>query len=73
VRRFKSTFAICKDKFIRQPIDTDIPDFEDAVRYFRALHAGTDCILSRNARDFARRHEISVLPPREFLAEIEME
>ena len=63
----------CNALIINQAIDADMPDFEDAVQYFSALHAGADCILSRNAGDFPRRPEVPVLSPREFLAELELE
>ena len=61
----------CNGDVIRQAIDSDLPDFEDAVQYFSALHAGADCILSRNAGDFPRRSAVPVLSPAELLARIE--
>ena len=75
VRTLAGIFAptACDARVIRQAVDADMPDFEDAVQYFSALHAGADCILSRNAGDFPRRPEVPVLSPREFLAELELE
>ena len=34
------------------PCSADIPDFEDAVQFFSAIHAQADCIITRNVRDF---------------------
>jgi predicted nucleic acid-binding protein len=63
----------CDSLIINQAIDSDLPDFEDAVQYFSAVHAGADCILSRNPDDFPRRPAVPVLSPTEFLAQLEME
>lgn len=66
------TPAACDAQVIRQAADADTPDFEDAVQYFSALHAGVDCILSRNADDFPRKPVVPVLSPTEFLAQLEV-
>ncbi len=63
----------CDSLVINQAIDSDLSDFEDAVQYFSALHAGADCILSRNPGDFPRRPAVPVLSPTEFLSQIEVE
>ena len=42
-------------------------DFEDALQYFSAIQSGTDCIVTRNVKDFALS-EIEVLTPSDFLA-----
>jgi predicted nucleic acid-binding protein len=67
------TPVACDSLIINQAIDSDLPDFEDAMQYFSALHAGADCILSRNPADFPRRPAVPVLSPTEFLAQLEME
>lgn len=67
------TPATCDAQVIRQAVDAGLPDFEDAVQYFSALHAAADCILSRNPGDFPRRPVVPVLSPTEFLAQLEME
>jgi predicted nucleic acid-binding protein len=62
--------AAVDGRVISQAIDSDLNDFEDAVQYFSALHAGADCIVSRNVKDFPRRPAIPVLTPEELLAEL---
>ena len=44
-----------------------VNDFEDALQYFSAIQSGTDCIVTRNVKDFALS-EIEVLTPSDFLA-----
>ena len=67
------TAVACDLRIINQAIDSDLSDFEDAVQYFSAVHAGTDCILSRNPDDFPRRPAVPVFSPTEFLAQLEAE
>ena len=59
--------ATCDDQIVRQAVDAEWDDFEDAVQYFSAVHAKADCLVSRNADHFADS-EIPVLSPAEFLA-----
>jgi predicted nucleic acid-binding protein len=66
------TPAACDEAVVRQAARADLDDFEDAVQYFSALHAGADCILTRNVADFPRRPALPVLTPREFLARSEL-
>ena len=61
----------CDGRIINQAIDSNLPDFEDAVQYFSALHADADCILTRNVKDFPRRSALPILTPAEFMAEHE--
>ncbi|MFO8008582.1 MAG: PIN domain-containing protein [Candidatus Brocadiia bacterium] len=61
----------CDERILDQAIDSDMADFEDAVRYSSALHAGADRILSRNVGDFPRRPAVPVLSPKEFLAQLD--
>ena len=67
------TPAACNDRVIRQAVEADISDFEDAVQYFSALHAGADNIITRNAADFPRQTEMPVLSPQEFLAKVDFQ
>ncbi len=67
------TPVACDSLIINQAIDSDLPDFRNAVQYFSALHAGADCMLSHNPGDFPRRPAVPVLSPTEFLAQLEME
>ncbi|MCD6416757.1 MAG: PIN domain-containing protein [Planctomycetes bacterium] len=46
------TTVTCDALVVNQAIDADIPDFEDAVQCFGALHAGADCILTRDVGGF---------------------
>ena len=75
VRLLRDSFglAVCDSFVINRAIDSDLPDFEDAVQYFSALHAEADCIITRNAPDFPRRPALPVLSPAEFLAQFEAE
>ncbi len=66
------TPATCDAQVIRQAAGTRARDFEDAVQYSSALHAGAECILSRNLRGYPRRPAVPILSPTEFLAKIEM-
>lgn len=45
-------------------------DFEDAVLYEAALHAGAEYIVTRNSIDF-KKSQLPVLEPREFINMIE--
>jgi len=65
------TPTTCDGQVVRQAVHAGLSDFEDAVQYFSALHAGADCILTRNAAGFPRRPAVSVLSPREFLAQLD--
>ena len=67
------TAVACDASVINRAIDSKMRDFEDAVQYFSALHAGADCILSRNPGDFPRRPAVPVFSPTEFLAQLEMD
>ena len=54
-------------RILNQAIDSDIPDFEDAIQFYSALHARADFLLTRNARDFPAAI-LPILAPDEFLA-----
>jgi predicted nucleic acid-binding protein len=58
----------CDHQIVSQAIDSGIKDFEDAVQYHSALHAGADCIVSRNPDHFPRTMDCPVVSPAEFLA-----
>lgn len=61
------TVAVCDHQVVTQAIDARMPDFEDAVQYFSALHAGVDSIITRNPKHFPRS-PMPIVSPREFLA-----
>ncbi len=52
---------------IEEAIDLNFSDFEDAVLYQAANHAGMNYIVTRNARDF-KRSTIPVYAPKEFIS-----
>jgi predicted nucleic acid-binding protein len=53
-------------RILNQAIDSDIPDFEDAVQFYSALHANADYLLTRNIGDFPAG-VLPILAPDEFL------
>ena len=61
------TIAATDAQVISQAMDARFDDFEDAVQYFTALHAGADSIVTRNAIHFPRSG-CPVVSPTEFLA-----
>ena len=61
------TLATCDGQVMSQAIDARMPDFEDAVQYFCALHAGAEILVTRNPKHFPRS-AIPVVTPKEFLA-----
>jgi predicted nucleic acid-binding protein len=71
----RGTFAIvsCDERILSQAMDSDIKDFEDAVQFESAAHAGAECMLSRNPDDFPRTSDCPVLMPAEFLVAYEFD
>jgi predicted nucleic acid-binding protein len=57
-------------RILNQAIDSDIPDFEDAIQLYSAIHARADYLLTRNVRDFPSGI-LPILTPHEFLALID--
>ena len=60
------TPARCDAQVVNQAIDAKMPDFEDAIHYFSATHAGVEMIVTRNVKHFARR-ALPAVTPTEFL------
>jgi hypothetical protein len=54
-------------RILNQAIDSKIPDFEDAIQFYSALHASADYLLTRNAGDFPTGI-LPIMTPDEFLA-----
>ncbi len=52
---------------LNQAIDAGFADFEDALQFHSAVHAQSECIITRNPDHFPRT-PLSVLSPAEFLA-----
>ncbi len=61
------TVAACDAQVINQAIDAKLPDFEDAVQYFTAFHAGADMVVTRNVKHFPKGGT-PLATPAEFLA-----
>lgn len=57
---------------VRQALDSEFTDFEDALQYFSALTENADIIVTRNERDFTHS-TIPVYQPNQFLALMEDE
>ena len=53
-------------QILDQAIDSDLKDLEDAIQYFSAVRAGSDCIVSRDANAFPQS-DLPVLTPTELL------
>lgn len=54
------------DSAIRNALESEFKDFEDAIQYFTALENGMDCIITRNASDY-KKSSIPVYSPTELL------
>ena len=52
---------------LNQAIDAGFSDFEDAIQFHSAVHAGADCLISRDAGHFPAATFPALTPP-EFLA-----
>jgi predicted nucleic acid-binding protein len=52
---------------LNQAIDAGFSDFEDAIQFHSAVHAGADCLITRAAEHFTATI-FPVLTPPEFLA-----
>jgi predicted nucleic acid-binding protein len=52
---------------LNQAIDAGFSDFEDAIQFHSAVHAGADCLITRDAEHFTAAM-FPVLTPSEFLA-----
>jgi len=69
LRKFNVISEICQldEKIIEKSLNSDFPDFEDALQYFSALRANCDVIISRNAKDF-KKAQLPVLTAEEYLS-----
>lgn len=54
-------------QILDQVIDAEFEDLEDAIQYFSAVRAKSDCIVSRDANALPKP-ERPVLTPAEFLS-----
>lgn len=51
---------------VREALDSDFTDFEDALQHFSAKTVDAECIVTRNKKDFGTS-EIPVFEPQEFI------
>ena len=56
----------------RKAVPSPVSDFEDAVMIETALRSEVDCIVTRNAEDFAKS-PVPVLSPKAFLENLQAE
>ncbi|WP_217884466.1 PIN domain-containing protein [Thioflexithrix psekupsensis] len=52
---------------IRQGLNSNYRDFEDAITYFAAQAIDAQIIVTRNIRDFSLDGKINILPPEQLL------
>ena len=60
------SLATCDEQILNQAMDAKLPDFEDAVQYFSAIHAEAEIIITRNVKHFPKAG-IPAVTPAEFL------
>ena len=65
----KITLAKTSKATMRQAIDSQWKDFEDAMQYYTALAHHADAIITRNKKDF-KQADIPVYTPKEFINEL---
>jgi len=61
--------AAVDEKVIDLSLASDFRDFEDAVQYYSAINAKTNCLITRNKTDYIS-DGLSIMTPEEFLAAI---
>ncbi len=61
------SLATCDEQILNQAMDAKLPDFEDAVQYFSAIHAEAEIIITRNVKHFPKAG-IPAVTPAEFLS-----
>ncbi len=53
-------------KIVKEALDSEIKDFEDAIQFCAAKGHNLDVIITRNTKDF-KGSQLKVLTPKEFL------
>jgi predicted nucleic acid-binding protein len=69
LRQMRSVFlpVACDMAVLDQALAAGFSDFEDALQYFSATGASSDCIVTRNAKHFPVT-ALPILSPEQFLA-----
>lgn len=82
LQRARTALVLLRDSFVpvecdadvlRQAIDANLNDFEDAVQYFSALRVQADCLVTRNPGHFPVDSQCPIITPHGFLAEYSIE
>ena len=55
------------ERIIHKALDASFADFEDAIQYYSAIHAGADYLITRNPKDFPKRTDLPIMMPDEFV------
>ncbi len=68
LRKFKVLVTITplNEKIIDLALNSEFPDFEDAIQYFSALQNDVEVFLTRNLKDY-KKAQISVLTAQDFI------
>lgn len=68
LKKFKQVVKVLgvDERIIDNALNSDFPDFEDAIQYEVAKENQQELIISRNTKDF-RKSDIPVFTPEEFL------
>ena len=64
--KFGRSFAYCTRKPITKAELKEVSDFEDAVMIESAIRYETDCIVTRNVKDYSKS-SLPVFTPKEFI------
>ena len=64
----RDTFQVIPldEQVLSQAIESDIPDFEDAIQYFSAVRSGAQCLITRNQAHFPQG-QLAIQDPSDFL------
>lgn len=62
-----SCVAASDERTVDDALASQFKDFEDAMQYYTALHAGADVIITRNGKDFTAS-KLPVMTATEYLA-----
>jgi predicted nucleic acid-binding protein len=56
-----------EERTIKESLSSELPDFEDSIQYFSALHSKKiDLIITRNTKDY-KKSAIPVMTPGDYL------
>ena len=65
-----SRIAVVDERTVDDSLASQFKDFEDAMRYYTALKAKVDAIITRNGKDFTAS-KLPVMTATEYLAKLE--